>query len=664
MQGWTRHPVSSEHHGKMGIARDTVLQLNKRTSRHLTLAALIILVAALLVRVIHLDADPSALLSRDFITDEGWWAHNARNALLYGEWKIDEFNQGLYSAYLYNVLLYLTIKLLGLSFTSLRLIPALAGWLSVVLVFLTVRREINSRAAIFASVLLGFSNLHIIYSRIGFAESTIVFFLALMLWLWSLRRTHDWLAILSGAAFGLMLVTKVTAIYFVPGFILLIAVEAIRRTTKMKHVLMFLLGSVLVGAGYAFLFVLPNFPDWLSFNVANGSGTEWSNGPLMLVYSTLKLLGSSFFAKAPVVTALSLLALCLLIISMSRDGFKNAIRGASELELSSATLLIGYLFSLALTIYQPERRFLPALFLMTILAAGVLERGWASVEQIADARMCWAGWFAILFFLPAIGILEIKTTTAPMWAWLFKIIIVAGLIALATGIAREKLSRQVTFRLLTASKVIFLLLVSFLSLALVYKALGLWGIDAEMWRSESTVERVGIIIVGLAIVAACIALVIGTMRSRPWRPAWLLAAFLLIEGAQISTWLVQPTYSVRDANATLTETLNRDDTVVTYYETALVSTQARVIMRSTRRGFNVDAFDKFDPRYILVLRRDNWRSYALDEMPIEEWPPPIGYSPEKIAGFDLCPTRLGGPRFVIELYRITRREAAEKINHR
>lgn len=650
----------------MRIARDTVHQLNKRTSRNLTLAALGILVAALLVRVIHLDADPSALLSRDFITDEGWWAHNARNALLFGEWKIDEFNQGLYSAYLYNALLYLTLKLLGVSFFSIRLVPSLAGWLSVVLVFLTVRREINSRAAIFASALLGFSNLHIIYSRIGFAESTIVFFFALMLWLWSLRSAHYCFALLSGAAFGFLLVTKVTAVYFVPGFILVVAVEAIRRTTKMKHALMFLLGSVLVGAGYAILFVLPNFREWLSVNVANGAGTEWSSGPLTFVYSTLKLLGSSFFAKAPVVTALSLVALCLLFVSMSRDGFKKAIRGASELELSSATLLIGYLLSLALTIYQPERRFLPALFLMIILAAGVLEQGWASLEQIGIAgyRMSWAGWFAILFFLPAIGILEIKTTTAPMWAWLLKIIIVGSLITLAMGIARERVSRQVIFKLIAAFKVIFLLLFSFLSLALVYKTLGLWGIDAERLRSGNTVERARIIIIGSAILAACTALVIGMIRNRQWRPVWLLGAFLLIEGGQISTWLMQPTYSLRDANATLSEMLSRDDTVVTYYETALVSTQARVITRSPRRGFNVDAFEKFDPRYILVLRRDNWRSYALDEMPVEEWPPPVGHSPEKIAGFDLCPTRLGGPRFVIELYRITRREAAEKINKR
>jgi len=89
------------------------------------LAVCVILAAALLLRVINLDADPSALISRDFITDEGWWAHNARNAFFYGQWRIDEYNQGLYSAYLYTLLLYFTFKLFGITLTTLRVLSAL-----------------------------------------------------------------------------------------------------------------------------------------------------------------------------------------------------------------------------------------------------------------------------------------------------------------------------------------------------------------------------------------------------------------------------------------------------------------------------------------------------------------------------------------------------------
>jgi hypothetical protein len=140
----------------------------------------------------------------------------------------------------------------------------------------------------------------------------------------------------------------------------------------------------------------------------------------------------------------------------------------------------------------------------------------------------------------------------------------------------------------------------------------------------------------------------------------LLCAFVVIEGIQISTWLLQPTYTLRDANESLANTLTRNDTIVTYYETVLLSSAARVICRSARRGFNVDVFETTNPQYIVVLRRDNWRDYTLDEMPPEEWPPPAGFVPTKVAGFDLCPARLRGPRFIMELYSLSPRVKRNK----
>src|SRR5215471_12945018 len=138
-------------------------------------ALILILGAALFLRLIHLDADPSALVSRDFITDEGWWAHNARNAFFYGHWRIDDHNAGLYSGFLYNAFVLGAFRLLGAGLWAVRLVPALAGWLTLLVLFLLVRREVSTRAALLATGLLGFSNLHIMYSRTGFAESVVVF---------------------------------------------------------------------------------------------------------------------------------------------------------------------------------------------------------------------------------------------------------------------------------------------------------------------------------------------------------------------------------------------------------------------------------------------------------------------------------------------------------
>ncbi|MEK6287551.1 MAG: glycosyltransferase family 39 protein [Acidobacteriota bacterium] len=636
-----------------------------KNAKPATLVVCAILGAALLLRVINLDADPSALISRDFITDEGWWAHNARNALFYGEWRIDEYNLGLYSAYLYNLLLYFTFKLFGISFTTLRMLSALCGWLTVLLLFLLVRREISTRAALFASALLGFSNLHIVYSRTGFTESVMVFFLALTLWSWSLRRTHQLFALIAGVSLGLMVVTKITAIYFIPGFVLAVAAAAIRQSLRRREALLFLSGAGLAGAAYGILFIVPNFGDWLRFNLQNGSGSEWSTRPSSLIDSIPRLLASPFYAEAPLITALTVLSLCLLVVGASRNGLMKTIRGAGELEMTSAMLLIGYLFILSITRYQPERRFIPALLLMVVLSAGVLEKGWASLEGFANAdyQMGLIGWFTVLFLLPTIGILEVKWRVLgpplSVGSWVSKLLIIAGLIVIAVALSRGLWPYRFKRSLLFASRLIFIVLFSFLSLAIIYKALLLWGLNAEAWRSVVPGDRKGLLI-SLAVVLACAGFVNRSLQSGRRATPWLISVFLLLEAIQISTWLFQPTYTLKEANTFLATTLTREDTVVTYYETLLLSSPARAICRSVRRGFNVDVFEKSNPNYILVLRRDNWIDYTLENMPPEEWPPPARFTPTKIAGFDLCPTRLRGPRFIVELYSLSPRVKRHK----
>jgi len=629
-----------------------------------TLAICLILAGALLLRLINLDADPSALISRDVITDEGWWAHNARNAMFYGEWRIDEYNLGLYSAYVYNLLLYFTFKLFGISFTTLRILSALTGWLTVILVFVLVRREICTRAALFASALLGFSNLHILYSRTGFTESVMVFFLAVTLWLWSLRRAHALFALIAGVSLGLMVVTKITAIYLLPGFVLAVIALLIRHSVSRLEALLFLSGAGLVGAAYGIFFIVPNFGDWLRFNLQNGAGSELSTKPSSLIDSIPRLLASPFYAEAPLLTALTLLALCLLVIGASRNGLTKTIRSAGELEITSAMLLIGYLFILSMTRYQPERRFIPALLLMVVLSAGVLEKGWASLEGFAtaDYQMSTVGWFTVLFLLPAIGVLEVRWPALgpplSVGSWVTKLIIIAGLIATAVAMSRGRWPYRFRSRLLAASGLVFVLLFFVLSLGLIYKALLLWGVNAEAWKStDHSVFLAGSAVV---VVVACGVAILWLLRDARRAVPLLLCAFIFIEGIQISTWLLQPTWTLKDANESLANTLTRDDTIVTYYETVLLSSAARVICRSARRGFNVDVFETTSPQYIIVLRRDNWRDYALDEMPPEEWPPPAGFASTKVAGFDLCPAQLRGPRFIVELYSLSPRVKRNK----
>lgn len=620
----------------------------------------VILAIALLLRIVNLEADPAALMSRDFITDEGWWAHNVRNALFYGQWRIDDYNPGLYSAGLYNALLYVCLKTCGPSLEAVRLLPALAGWLTVALLFFWVRREAGLRAAAMAALLLGFSNLHIMYSRTGFVESMLVFFLALWLWLWSLRRTHRAFAVMSGAALALLLLTKITALYFVPGILLLLVAARIRGRLDKRDMLWAMVGVAVVVALYAGLFIAPHFSEWLEFNLNIGAHHEWSEQSSGLLLAVLKFFNSRFYAEAPLVTGLTLVALGQLIVSISKQRLPRAIRAAGEIEITCVALLAGYSFALALTIYQPERRFIPALFLMTALAANVLDKGcgWFASLVKENEQMGAGAWFAILFPIPAVLILKFKWVAlgSPVTVrfWLIKFTLIAGLILMAIAIGRSSRLTPYRAKLLTASKRAFILGFAVLALAVVYKALSLWGLNLGALRHPARGGSL-ILAIGLTLLALIAFTVVGC-RARHHPAALLIAAILLIESLQITTWLLQPSYTLKEASASLVALIEPDATVISRYETVLLASSAKVICYWPAHGINVDAFERFRPAYVLILRRDDWKDYALEAMPRDEWPPPVKRPPAKITSFELCPVRGRGPRFVLELYRLNKED--------
>src|SRR5215471_5698746 len=626
------------------------------------LVLVLILAAALFLRFIHLDADPPALISRDFITDEGWWAHNARNAFFYGHWRIDDHNAGLYSGFLYNAFVPGAFKLFGAGLWAVRLVPALAGWLTLVVLFLLVRREVSMRGALLATALLGFSNLHIMYSRTGFAESVVVFFLALSIWFWSLKDRHGLFGVAAGVCFVLMAMTKITGIYFLPGLCLMAIAGVVRRSISRRQAFLFVSGVVSAGALYGGFVVAPSFSDWLHFNLINGSGSEWPTGLMPLFGAVLKLLGNPFYSKEPLIAVLALLGLCGLVVGAARDGVKETIRRASELEITAAALLIGYVITLAVTVYQPERRFIPVLFLMVILSAIVLDRGWGMLAELANPnhQMSAAGWFTLLFLLPAVGILEIRPGMTGSiglgWMLALKALILAVLALLARGISRRKWPFRFRGPMLAVSRFIFIAVFSFLVAAIVVRALALWGFDGSALKSALAADPKAPVI-AVTTVSAFTGLLVGFLKARRrWR-VWLLAAFLFSEAVQISTWLLQPSYTIRETNTSLASLVGPEDVVVTFYETLMVSSAARVIVKSPRRRLNLDVYDRFKPQFTLVLRRDNWKDYRVEDMPVEEWPPPPNWSGTLIARYDLCPARLRGPRFIAEFYRLEEQAA-------
>src|SRR5262249_21793953 len=304
--------------------------------------------------------------------------------------------------------------------------------------------------------------------------------------------------------------------------------------------------------------------------------------------------------------------LCGLAVGFVRYGVRETIRRRSELEITAAALLIGYLMTLAVTVYQPERRFIPVLFLLVILAAIVLDQGWGSLSELAvpGHQMGTAGWFAVLFLLPVVGILEIRPEMAGVLglgaSWALKAICIVAFVLLARAITVGKWPDRFRKHMLMASRFIFITLFWFLLVAIVVRALTLWGFDAVGWKSAFG-GNAAALAASLVTALALLVLLAGFFKAGPrWR-SWLLAAFLCSEAVQISSWLLQPTYTMKQATVSLGALLGPKDVVVTFYETLMVSSAAQAIVKSPRRRLNLGVYEKFKPQYTLVLRRDNWK---------------------------------------------------------
>lgn len=142
--------------------------------------ALALLLASLPGLLVHLDADPSRLLSRDFITDEGWWTGEARDRALFGEWILDDYNQGLATP-LGTAAWWLSFRLLGVSLLAARLPAALAALLALVALGLLLR---GARAPAWpALALLASAVPFALHARVALPDMLSVALMTLSWWL-------------------------------------------------------------------------------------------------------------------------------------------------------------------------------------------------------------------------------------------------------------------------------------------------------------------------------------------------------------------------------------------------------------------------------------------------------------------------------------------------
>ncbi len=142
-------------------------------------------VVALMVwlRLVALDADawPRLSWSSALLTDEGFYIHNARNAVLFGQARTDQFNNALIMPALHLIQLGV-FRLFGVGAIQARLISVVFSLLTLLALYALLRRVVSESVAALAVVFLGLDHVNLLYNRMALMDTPGAFFLVCALY--------------------------------------------------------------------------------------------------------------------------------------------------------------------------------------------------------------------------------------------------------------------------------------------------------------------------------------------------------------------------------------------------------------------------------------------------------------------------------------------------
>jgi len=329
----------------------------------------------LFIRVIYLDADPCFLKRFGDVGDEGYWVHNARNAILFGRWMIDDY-QALATGPLFSVMVYTSFKLFGVGLFQARLVSAIAGWLTLVLLYFFIKDAWSKKAAVITVLILGFNNAFLMYNRLGLVESSMIIFLVATLYLWY-KGNNNWngFYVLSGVTFALAILTKLTAVYFAPAIIILWIFEHARKTLKKKHAIHFVVGATVPLLSHILFFVIPHWDKLYPFLSAASEGKT-----ILTLPFDIARVPFNYFLGLPSVFLLLLPVILYLIKEASKIdyGLKStytnitkSIQAMNFIEIAALSWIIGGVLGVILG-DQSDRRFVMFIIPITILFTKIL----------------------------------------------------------------------------------------------------------------------------------------------------------------------------------------------------------------------------------------------------------------------------------------------------
>ena len=156
--------------------------MRPEAARRFALPALIVLLS-LILRVVALDSDAYAKLcwSGGLLTDEGFYIHNARNRVLFGQERANDFNNALIMPALHYVQV-AVFSLFGVGAVVARMISVGCSLLTLWLFWSALRRLFGARCAWVGAALLGLDHVFVLYNRMALMDTPAALALTAAFW--------------------------------------------------------------------------------------------------------------------------------------------------------------------------------------------------------------------------------------------------------------------------------------------------------------------------------------------------------------------------------------------------------------------------------------------------------------------------------------------------
>lgn len=172
-----------------------------------------------LLRFVALSSDPYARLSWSaaLLTDEGFYLHNARNLVLFGQPLLDGFQNRLIMPTLHAVQVGL-FSSLPFSLVTARLFTVLCGLLTLFVFWVALRRAFNAEVARFGLLFLALDPVPLLYSRMALMDTpaTLLLVMAFVLFVHGVQFHSQKFLALFGLFLGLAFSVRGLALLLVP----------------------------------------------------------------------------------------------------------------------------------------------------------------------------------------------------------------------------------------------------------------------------------------------------------------------------------------------------------------------------------------------------------------------------------------------------------------